>query len=180
MADAHAQFVQRIAQWLKALDHLDYYQVLQVDPKASQGEIRKAYHRQSRLFHPDRYFHMEDEKLKRAIYKISKRVTEAYVTLRDPQKRRFYDKQLAESGRKLLRYTEQSEQRTKEEKKQQFAKTAKGRQLYQQGMRQLKQKDYVGAERTFKMALAYEPDNELFKQLAEEAGKNIKTDYRIK
>ena len=44
----------------------------------------------------------------------------------------------------------------------------------------MKRKDFVGAERTFKMALAYEPDNELFKQLAEEAGRNIKTDYRIK
>jgi hypothetical protein len=30
------------------------------------------------------------------------------------------------------------------------------------------------------MALAYEPDSELFKRLCEEAGNNIKTDYKIK
>ncbi len=174
------EFVKRVAGWLQVLDHIDYYQLLQVDPRASVGQIREAYHRQSKLFHPDRYFHLADDKLKKAIYRISKRVTEAYVTLRDPRKRQFYDKQLVESERRLLRYTEQSEQQDKEEKKQQKAKTEKGRQLYQQGMQEMKRKNFVAAERTFKMAMAYEPDNELFKQLAEEAGRNIKTDYRIK
>ncbi len=171
-----ASFAERILAWEEALDSLDYYQLLQVEQNASLGQIREAYHRQSRYFHPDRYFHLDDQRLKEAIYRISKRVTEAYVTLRDAKKRKVYDSQVAEG--KQLRYTEQSEQL--QQQKQQVAKTEKGRQLHQQGMQQMKNKDFVGAERTFKMALAYEPDNQLFKQLLEEAGRNIKTDYRVR
>lgn len=173
-----ASFAERILAWEEALDRLDYYQLLQVEQKASLGQIREAYHRQSRYFHPDRYFHLEDQRLKEAIYRISKRVTEAYVTLRDAKKRKGYDIQLAEG--KQLRYTEQSEHQQHQQQQRQVAKTEKGRQLHQQGVRQMKNNDFVGAERTFKMALAYEPDNQLFKQLVEEAGRNIKTDYRVR
>jgi len=175
-----SKFAERVFAWVKVLNQLDYYQVLQVDPKASMGEIRKAYHRQTRLFHPDRYFHLKNEELKDGIYRISKRVTEAYVTLRNAQKRAFYDKQLAESSHARLRYTEESEQQQKKTKEEQTGKTEKGRQLYRQGMSEMKRKNFEAAERTFKMARAYEPDNDLFKELAEKAGKNIKTDYKIK
>jgi hypothetical protein len=46
-------------------------------------------------------------------------------------------------------------------------------------MAEMKRKNFIAAERTFKMAMAYEPDNELFKKLCEEAGNSIKTDYKI-
>jgi curved DNA-binding protein CbpA len=175
-----SKFAERINAWVKALDRIDYYQVLQVDPHASMGQIREAYHKQSRLFHPDRYFHLDQGELKDGIYKISKRVTEAYVTLRDAQKRSHYDRQLVENKRTKLRYTEQSELQQKKAKVEQTGKTEKGRQLFRQGMAEMKRADFVAAERTFKMAMAYESDNELFKQKAEEARNNIKTDYKIK
>jgi curved DNA-binding protein CbpA len=162
------------------IDEMNYYQVLRVNPRASLGQIREAYHAQSRLYHPDRYFNYPDGPFKQSIYKISKRVTEAYVTLRDAQKRQFYDQQLQQSDSKKLRYTEQSEQAQKKAKVEETGKTEKGRQLYRQGMAEMKRRDFVAAERTFKMALAYEPDSELFKKLCEEAGGKIKTDYKIK
>jgi curved DNA-binding protein CbpA len=173
-------FVERVMQWAQALDQLNYYQLLRVEATASQGEIRKAYHAQSRLFHPDRYFHLEDGNLKQAIYLISKRVTEAYVTLRDPKKRQFYDQQLGKAVQPGLRYTETSEQEQKKAKVEEIGKTEKGRQFYRQGMGELKKQNFAGAERMFKTALAYEPDNELFKRMREEAGSKIKTDYMIK
>ncbi len=175
-----SKFGEQIRAWVEALDRIDYYQVLQVDTHASMGRIREAYHKQTRLFHPDRYFHLEEGEVKAGIYKISKRVTEAYVTLRDAQKRSHYDRQLTESKQTKLRYTEQSEQMQKKAKVEQTGKTEKGRQLYRQGMAEMKRMDFVAAERTFKMAMAYEADNEMFKQKAEEARNNIKTDYKIK
>ena len=144
------------------------------------GQIRKAYHAQTRLFHPDRYFHLQDERLKQVIYRISKRVTEAYVCLRNPAQRGHYDLQLAQPERSKLRFTEESAQDQKKEKLEQTGKTEKGRQLHRQGMAEMKRKAFDAAERTFKMAMAYEPDNDLFKQLAEEAGQGIKTDYIVK
>lgn len=174
------KFTEEVIALAALVDEMTYYQVLRVGPDASLGQIREAYHAQSRIYHPDRYFSFPDGPFKRSIYKVSKRVTEAYVTLRDVQKRQFYDQQLQQSGSGQLRYTEQSEQAQKKAKVEETGKTEKGRQLYRQGMAEMKRRDFVAAERTFKMAMAYEPENELFTKLCQEAGSNIKTDYKIK
>jgi curved DNA-binding protein CbpA len=201
-----AAFAAEVQALSRLIDEMNYYQILRVPKNASLGQVRKAYHEQSLKFHPDRFFMLQDAALKADIKKVAKRVTEAYVTLRDPQKRRAYDLQLeriqaapppaasaaapaatsaAESPARppaasALRFTEQTEKAFKQEKQQQFGKTEKGRKLYQQGMREFQAKNFVAAERTFKMALAYEPDNELFLKMRDEAGRNIKTDYTIK
>ena len=195
------KFATEVETLSRLIDELDYYQILRVPKNASLGQVRKAYHEQSLKFHPDRFFGLPEGALKSGIKKIAKRVAEAYVTLRDASKRRAYDLQLqrlqspspaapesapgapapaAAPPATALRFTEQTEKAFKQEKQQQFGKTEKGRKLYQQGMRELQAKNFVAAERTFKMALAYEPDNELFAKLRDEAGRNIKTDYTIK
>jgi curved DNA-binding protein CbpA len=167
-------------QLVKQIERLDYYQILQVDPGASIGQIRQAYHMQSRKFHPDRYFHLPDSHFKETVYTISKRVAEAYVVLRDAQKRRFYDQQLQQSQHRILRYTEQSAQAQKQAKSEEIGKTEAGRRNYRQGMTELKRNNFSAAERSFKTALAYEPDNELYQRMAKDAGAQIKTDYTIK
>lgn len=175
-----SNFKAQVIAMAQKLDRIDYYRLLSVSPTASHGEIRAAYHAQSRLFHPDRFFNLPDSPFKQGIYAISKRVTEAYVTLRDPERRRFYDHQLRDSEGLNVRYTEQSEVQKKQNKQEETGKTEQGRRLYRQGMKELQAKNYVAAERTFKTALAYEPDNELFQKLSEEASSSIKTDFRIK
>ena len=172
------KFVAQVVAVTKILDQLDYYKILSVARNATMGQIREAYHKQSRIFHPDRYFHLSDSEFKRGVYKISKRVTEAYVSLRDAQKRRFYDQQLNESQGQNLRYTEQSARQQKKAKQEETGQTEQGRRMYQQGMREMKARNFAAAERSFKMALAYESDNELFKKMADEAGTSIKTDYQ--
>ena len=162
------------------IDRLDYYQILQIATDASIGQIRQAYHMQSRKFHPDRYFHLPDGPVKENVYAISKRVTEAYVVLRDVQTRRFYDQQLQQSQHRILRYTEQSAQANKQAKSEETGKTDAGRRNYRQGMIELKRNNFSAAERCFKTALACEPDNELFQRLAQEAGAQIKTDFSIR
>ncbi len=181
MAKLDPKFIAQCLKLANVLDKFDYYKLLQVDPNASMGQIRKAYHKQSRTFHPDRYYSMVDEDFKESIYRISKRVTEAYVTLRDSEKRKFYDQQLGKKDdAATLRYTEESAQQQKKAKTEEIGTTEQGRRMYQQGLKEFKRKDFKGAERSFKMALAYESGNELFKKMADEAGSQIKTDYMIK
>src|SRR5919198_4371132 len=64
----------------------DYYRALGVDKKASQDEIKKAYRKLARQYHPDR--NSGDEKAEARFKEISA----AYDTLGDPEKRKQYDR----------------------------------------------------------------------------------------
>ena len=64
----------------------DYYAILGVDKNASDEEIKKAYRKMAKKWHPD----ANPNNRKEAEEKF-KEVGEAYATLSDPQKRRMYD-----------------------------------------------------------------------------------------
>lgn len=63
----------------------DYYEILGVDKKASEAEIKKAYRKKAMKFHPDR--NKEDD----GSEKKFKEASEAYEVLKDPDKRARYD-----------------------------------------------------------------------------------------
>jgi molecular chaperone DnaJ len=62
----------------------DYYEVLGVDRKASQEDIRKAYRKLARQYHPDTNKDPGAEER-------FKRISEAHDVLSDPEKRKQYD-----------------------------------------------------------------------------------------
>jgi molecular chaperone DnaJ len=63
----------------------DYYKTLGVDKKASQDEIKKAYRKLARQYHPDTNKDAGAEER-------FKEVSEAYDVLSDPEKRKKYDR----------------------------------------------------------------------------------------
>jgi len=63
----------------------DYYKLLGVDRKASQADIKKAYRRLARQYHPDTNKDAGAEER-------FKQISEAYDVLGDPEKRKRYDR----------------------------------------------------------------------------------------
>jgi len=63
----------------------DYYKALGVDKKASADEIKKAYRKLARRYHPDR--NPDDKRAEERFKEIS----QAYDVLGDPEKRKQYD-----------------------------------------------------------------------------------------
>ena len=72
----------------------DYYEILGVQRNASEDDIKKAFRRLARQYHPD----VNKEKSAEARFK---EINEAYEVLGDPQKRRAYN-QLRPRGRLWL------------------------------------------------------------------------------
>ena len=62
----------------------DYYQILGIEPGAGEGEIKTAYRRLARKYHPDVSKEAGAEERFKA-------VNEAYEALRDPARRKAYD-----------------------------------------------------------------------------------------
>jgi curved DNA-binding protein CbpA len=67
----------------------DYYRVLELRPTATPADIRKAWHEQMQVWHPDRFAHSPD--LQRKAQARTQLINQAYQTLSDSAARARYD-----------------------------------------------------------------------------------------
>ncbi len=71
----------------KTMADEDYYDILGVDKDASKDEIKKAYRKKAKKYHPDKNPDNPEEAREKF-----KRISEAYEVLADDEKRRRYDR----------------------------------------------------------------------------------------
>jgi curved DNA-binding protein len=70
---------------MPAADYKDYYQILGIEKKANESEIKKAFRKLARQYHPD--LNPNDKKAEAKF----KEINEAYEVLSDAEKRKKYD-----------------------------------------------------------------------------------------
>lgn len=165
----HPHWAQETKELARELDAMDYFQVLGLPQTASLDEIKERYHSFQRTYHPDTFYQSPDTDLKNAVFRISKRVAEAYVILRDPVRRTKYLRDIQSAQRDAkLRYTETADQERRKESQDIFGKTPQVRDLVRKAMSAVERGDLQGAIRDLKTALLFESSNEAIKtRLAE-------------
>ena len=151
-----------------ALDQLDYFGVLKIPQTAGPAEIKAAYYRESRAFHPDRFAAYPDANFRDLVGRVYRRVNEAYTVLRDDKKRARYIADVSGPERaQKLRFTEAEEAQVKEAEKrkleEQLGQTPNGRKFYAAALIELQAQRWEGAMRALRSALMYEPGNARFK-----------------
>jgi DnaJ-class molecular chaperone len=157
----------------RIIDELNYYQVLHLEAGASVAEVKRAYHENSRIFHPDANRHA-DGALRGAVEHIAKRVSEAYAVLRDPRRRQVYDRRLKEDGQVRIQLAEAKAEASRQRAEEQQGRTPQGRQYFTLATADLKRGDLEVALRNLQTALTFEPDNAVFKQQLEETRQKLR------
>lgn len=67
---------------------LGYYEILDVSRNASPQEIKKAYHKMAKEFHPDKHLHFQSDSLKAKLNTIFAYLNEAYQSLSETRSQR--------------------------------------------------------------------------------------------
>jgi len=93
------------------MEFIDYYKILEIDKSATIAEIKKAYRKQARKYHPDLNPNNKEAELK------FKRLNEANEVLSDPEKRKKYD----EYGKDWQHAEEFEKAKTQQQSSQQYA-----------------------------------------------------------
>lgn len=91
----------------------DYYQILEVEPDASQEQIKSQYRFLMQAWHPDKFSSPES---KAKAEEKSKQINEAYNELGDPTKRKLYDQKISHSQKAQDEHTQRERERKQREK----------------------------------------------------------------
>jgi hypothetical protein len=84
-------FVEKVETIYDRLSSTDYYTILGITKWNTSAEIKGAYYRKAKEFHPDKHFHLPSETLKNKLNAVFSYLTVAYKTLSDLKMRREYD-----------------------------------------------------------------------------------------
>ncbi len=159
----------------RMLDKIDYYRLLKIDRTAHAADVRGSYHAARSRFNPDRYLQQSPD-LHDAVSRIARRITEAYMVLRDVKRRRAYDKALEDGA---LRFGDKAAGNAKSEDEARKGQTASGRKFYSMALQEESRGDLMKAMAHLKMALTFEPQNAYFKEHLGRLKPPKKTGYKI-
>lgn len=141
----------------QSLEGLNHFEMLGLEPIATEKEIRDSYREISKHLHPDRFFNSNNQSLKEMAKRVFKEMVASYMVLKEDQKRKDYLDHLFSSKRK------------KEEKqKTTLPKSIQARKYYDQAVLFIEDQNLSSAKLNLQLALSYEPDNLLVQKMLKE------------
>lgn len=158
------------------LGELSYYKLLLVETDCRPEAFETAFRKESRSRHPDRLSRLGDKDITKKATEIYRTINEAYRVLKDPDKRRAYDIELAQ-GRLRLSDEGQADARSAGKTAAdpaQGARTEKGAKYWRLALQNWRDQDYNGCAMNVQFALSFEPDNETFLQYLKDAKEKAK------
>lgn len=135
--DMSAEIVEKIEKLYIIYESLGYYSVLGVKNTATSEEIRKAYYRMAKEYHPDRHFSLP-HKEKSKLNTLFAYITTAYSTLTNHASRKEYDTVVSAKPERSVSNQEIAAQK------------------FEQGMIELKREKFSEAARLFSEATYYD------------------------
>lgn len=172
MTDAGAQLAEQLTGFAKRIfpvvNRMNYYQLLNVPPKADVPAIRASFYQAAAQLHPDRYHVIADAQTREQLETIYARIAEAYRVLTTPDKRRAYDAGLAEGKMRF----DQKDRDAKGPKNPEDSLThAEAKKFFRMGMICHGKKDWKGAVMNFNFARTFEPASAVIAEKLAEAQK---------
>jgi curved DNA-binding protein CbpA len=182
--DITLELQKKLLRLYKARDELSHYQLLDVDRQADNKQIKRAYFKVSKDYHPDTYFRKEIGTFRAKIVALFKKVSLAYEVLSNEQKRAAYDHSLPyEPSPEEIQASERkvklkaSDDRLKAERRRRLLKRtprakrkAQARRHYDDAVDWKEKKNMVKAANSVRLALTLDSDNARYQALLDEVG----------
>lgn len=87
--------LEEIREAYRNMERQNYYQILGITPHDSREEIKRAYYRLAKLYHPDRHFEEAFREVKKELEALFAKIKEAYDHLSNDTKRAEYNASLS-------------------------------------------------------------------------------------
>ena len=142
-----------------ALPNQDHYQVLGVDRTSTAVQIKKAYFRLAKAYHPDRHFDASMADMKGMLDTLFDRIHKAYESLSDQAKRIEYEQELARLKTAASKRTggEFVEKKADEYVENYAEKVSRAEEQFNNGMKDFRAGNYWGAVEAFAWATRLDP-----------------------
>lgn len=88
------RFTDEVNSLFATYETMGYYELLGLQKEATPQEVKEAFWKKTKQFHPDKHFSNKPDDIKQKLTKIFSRIGSAYSVLGHPEKRMQYDRSL--------------------------------------------------------------------------------------
>jgi len=170
---ARQELVERIQDMIRLSDTADHYVLLGVAKDANRDQISDAFRQRSKEYHPDQYFRKIPEDMQKGLQEVFEKLTHAYRTLSNPERRLNYDIAInnytnPEARRQAMPHIKRQKKFNQMYKKMVNPRNEKVEQLYKAAREDMDNARYKSALNNLNLAKAMDPLNRKIRKAIKE------------